>query len=494
MEEKFNIYQDIAQRTGGDIYIGVVGPVRTGKSTFIKKFMETLVLPAIEDPYARDRARDELPQSGGGKTVMTVEPKFVPDEGVAITVGDNLALRVRLVDCVGYTVDGAAGYLDETGSARMVMTPWFEQEVPFQEAAELGTRKVIQDHSTIGLVVTTDGTVTELARGQYIEPEQRVVSELKELGKPFVMLLNTIRPYATETMELAGELEETYDVPVIPMDLASLTADDINLILEQVLYEFPVKELEVALPKWVEELDPVHWLRQQFEQAVSEVMQPVRRLRDVDPAVSKLAAYDFIQDVALKSMDMGTGVANVELGAREDLYNQVLEELTGVPIEGKQTMVRLIREYVHAKTEYDKVADALRDVRQSGYGMVAPNITEMSFEEPELIKRGNQFGVRLRASAPSIHMIRADIETEVTPIIGTERQGEELVSYLLDRFESDPKKLWEFDIFGKSLHDLVREGIQNKLFRMPENAQEKLQETLSRIINEGSGGLICIII
>lgn len=494
MEEKFNIYQDIAQRTGGDIYIGVVGPVRTGKSTFIKKFMETLVLPAIEDPYARDRARDELPQSGGGKTIMTVEPKFVPDEGVAITVGENLTLRVRLVDCVGYTVDGAAGYLSETGEPRMVMTPWFEQEVPFQEAAELGTRKVIAEHSTIGLVVTTDGTVTELARGQYIEPEQRVVAELKEQGKPFVILLNTIRPYATETMELAGELEEKYDVPVIPMDLASLTGDDINLILEQILYEFPVAELEVSLPKWVEELDPAHWLRTQFEQAVSEVMEPVRRLRDVDPAVSKLAAYDFIQDVALKSMDMGTGIANIELGAREDLYHQVLEELTGVPIEGKHTMVRLIREYVHAKAEYDRVADALRDVRQTGYGMVAPNLADMAFEEPELIKRGAQFGVRLRASAPSIHMIRADIETEVTPIIGTEKQGEELVQYLLDRFEADPKKLWEFDIFGKSLHDLVREGVQNKLFRMPENAQEKLQETLSRIINEGSGGLICIII
>jgi len=494
VEEKFNIYEDIAQRTGGDIYIGVVGPVRTGKSTFIKKFMETLVLPNIADEYARDRARDELPQSSGGKTVMTVEPKFVPDEGVPITVGEALEMRVRLVDCVGYTVDGAAGYVDEAGNPRLVMTPWFDYEVPFQEAAEMGTKKVIQEHSTIGLVVTTDGTVTELARGQYIEPEERVVAELKELGKPFVVLLNTIRPYATETMELAGELEEKYDVPVIPMDCASLTGDDINLILEQVLYEFPVKELEVSLPKWVEELAETHWLRQQFEQAVHEAMEPVHRLRDVDPAVSRLSSYDFIQDVALKSMDMGTGIAAVELGAREDLYHQVLEELTGVPIEGKHTMVRLIREYVHAKSAYDKVADALRDVRQTGYGMVSPVLEEMAFEEPELIKRGNQFGVRLRASAPSIHMIRADIETEVTPIIGTERQGEELVQYLLDRFESDPKKLWEFDIFGKSLHDLVREGIQNKLFRMPENAQEKLQETLSRIINEGSGGLICIII
>ncbi|MCL5046977.1 MAG: stage IV sporulation protein A [Actinobacteria bacterium] len=491
--EKFNIFEDIAQRTGGDIYIGVVGPVRTGKSTFIKKFMEMLVLPNIADPAVRDRTRDELPQSAGGRTIMTVEPKFVPDEGIEIAVREALRMRVRLVDCVGYTVDGALGYEDEAGP-RMVLTPWFDHEIPFQEAAELGTRKVIADHSTIGLVITTDGTITEIPRAKYVPAEERVVGELRELGKPFIVLLNTVKPYATETMELAGELEEKYDVPVIPIDAAELSQEDVTLILEQVLYEFPVKEVDVALPKWVEELDRGHWLRAKFEAAVTEAVGVVRRLRDVDPAVSKLGSFEFVQEAVLKNMDLGTGVASVEMTARDDLFYQVLEEMTGVSIEGKHTMIRLMKEYVYAKTEYDKFAPALHEVRQTGYGIVPPSVAEMTFDEPELIKKGALFGVRLRANAPSLHIVRADIETEVTPIIGTERQGEELVQYLLDRFESDPKKLWEFDIFGKSLHDLVREGIQNKLFRMPENAQQKLQETLTRIINEGSGGLICIII
>lgn len=492
--EKFNVYEDIAKRTGGDIYIGVVGPVRTGKSTFIKKFSELLVLPNIQDENVRERCRDELPQSGGGKTIMTVEPKFIPDEGVAITLKDNIHLRVRLVDCVGYTVEGALGYEDEQGNPRMVLTPWFDYEVPFQEAAEIGTRKVIAEHSTVGVVVTTDGTITDLARGKYLEAEERVVGEMKELGKPFVILLNTVKPYATETMELAGELEEKYDSPVIPMDCAELSLDDITLILEQILMEFPVKEVDIALPKWVEELEGKHWLREKFETAVSESIQGVRRVRDVDPAVEKLGTYEFVQDVLLKAIDMGTGVARVELNAREDLFYQILEEMAGVPIEGKHTLVRLMKDLTFAKVEYDKVAQALQEVRTSGYGMVPPSIADMTFEEPELIKQGNRFGVKLRASAPSLHFIRADIQTEVTPIIGTEKQGEELVQYLLERFEDDPKKLWDFDIFGKSLHDLCREGIQNKLFRMPENAQVKLQETLTRIINEGSGGLICIII
>lgn len=492
--EKFNIYEDIAKRTGGDIYIGVVGPVRTGKSTFIKKFMELLVLPNITDEHVRERCRDELPQSAGGKTIMTVEPKFVPDEGVAITLRDSIHLRVRLVDCVGYSVEGALGYVDEQGNPRMVLTPWFDYEVPFQEAAEIGTRKVIAEHSTVGVVITTDGTITDLARGKYLEAEDRVVTEMKELGKPFVILLNTIKPYATETMELAGELEEKYDCPVIPMDCAELTQDDINLILEQILMEFPVKEVDIALPKWVEELEVKHWLRGKFETAVAESIQDVRRVRDVDPAVEKLGTYEFIQDVLLKSIDMGSGVARVELNAREDLFYQILEEMAGVPIEGKHTLVRLMKDLSFAKVEYDKVAQALQEVRISGYGMVPPSISDMTFEEPELIKHGNRFGVKLRASAPSLHFIRADIQTEVTPIIGAEKQGEELVQYLLERFEDDPTKLWDFDIFGKSLHDLCREGIQNKLFRMPENAQVKLQETLTRIINEGSGGLICIII
>lgn len=493
MEEQFNIFEDIAQRTGGDIYIGVVGPVRTGKSTLIKKFMEQLVMPHIEDEHVRQRTLDELPQSAAGRQIMTVEPKFVPDDGVEIMIREALSLRVRLVDCVGYAVDGAVGYADEHGP-RMVVTPWFDYEIPFQEAAEIGTRKVISDHSTIGLVVTTDGSIGELGREAYVPAEERVIMELRELGKPFIVVLNTVHPYAAETLELATELEHLHQVPVVPVNVADMSIDDIQLVLEQVLYEFPVRELHMPLPDWVAELDPEHWLRNQFEEAVAEALANVHRLRDVDPAVEQLAAYDFVGDVALTHMDMGTGTAVVTMQAKDDLFYQVLEELTGVSIEGKAPMIRLIRELTHAKREYDKIASALEEVRETGYGLVPPSLSEITFDEPELIKRGIQFGVRLRASAPSLHLIRADISTEVTPIIGTEKQGEELVHYLLERFESDPKQLWEFDIFGKSLHDLVREGLQNKLYRMPDNAQQKLQETLTRIVNEGSGGLICILI
>ncbi|BDG60100.1 stage IV sporulation protein A [Caldinitratiruptor microaerophilus] len=492
--EKFNIFQDIAQRTGGDIYIGVVGPVRTGKSTFIRKFMERLVLPRIEDEFLRTRMLDELPQSGAGRTIMTVEPKFIPEEAVELTPHEGITVRVRLIDVVGYPVEGALGFLDETGQPRMVLTPWFDAEVPLHEAAEIGTRKVIAEHATLGVVVTTDGTITDIARGKYIEAEERVVAELKELGKPFVVVLNTTRPYAQETLDLAGELEEKYGAPIIPTDVSELTEDDVHMVLEQLLLEFPVRELEVRLPRWVEELDSRQWLREKFETAVAEVVQAVTKVRDVDQAVERLASYEFVETAQLRSMDMGTGTAVVELEAREDLYYQILEEIAGVKLEGKHTMVRLLREWAVAKQEYDKIAVALHEVRETGYGMVPPQLSDMTFDEPELVRQGSRFGVRLRASAPSLHFIRADIHTEVTPIIGTEKQGEELVQYLMEKFEDDPKKLWDFDIFGKSLYELVRDGVQNKLYRMPEDAQQKLQETLTRIINEGSGGLICIII
>jgi stage IV sporulation protein A len=492
--EAFNIFEDIATRTGGDIYIGVVGPVRTGKSTFIRKFVEKLVLPNIADEYMVQRTRDELPQSSAGKQVMTVEPKFVPDEGVEINLGDAITLRVRLVDSVGYAVEGATGYLTEDGQPRMVVTPWADAPMNFHEAAELGTRKVITEHSTIGVVVTTDGSITDLARGKYLEAEQRVIDEMKELGKPFVVVLNTTRPYAPETMELAGELEEKYGTPVLPVDISELSSDDITLILEQALLEFPVREVNIALPRWVEELDRDHWLRQQFEAAIADAVQNISRIRDVDAAVEVLGTLEFVDNVHVVEISLGEGNALVETGAREDLYYQVLEEIVGAPLEGKHTMIRLMRDLTHAKREYDKVAGALAEVRQVGYGMVQPRMEEISFEEPELVKQGHLFGVKLRAHAPSLHFIRADIQTEVTPIIGTEKQGEELVQYLMDRFQDDPKQLWDFDIFGKSLYDLVRDGITTKLHRMPDNAQMKLQETLTRIINEGSGGLIAIII
>ncbi|MDB4894373.1 MAG: spoIVA [Firmicutes bacterium] len=492
--EKFDIFEDVAKRTGGDIYIGVVGPVRTGKSTFVRRFADLVILPNVVDEYEQARIRDELPQSGGGKTIMTVEPKFIPDDAIEVQIQEGLNVRIRLIDSVGYAVEGALGYLDEKGEPRLVHTPWFEHEIPFHEAAEMGTRKVIADHSTIGLVVTTDGSVTDLARGKYLEAEERVVAEMQALGKPFVVILNTTRPYAQETMELAGELEVKYGAPVIPIDASELSEDDVHLIMEQALFEFPVREAHINLPRWVEELERPHALRAQFEEAISEALQGITKIRDVDAAVEKLSGYDFMASVTLRNVDMGAGIAHVDTEARDDLYYATLEEITGVPLEGKHTMVRLLRDYAHAKTEYDKVKDALAEVRSTGYGMVSPELSDMTFEEPELVRQGAMYGVKLKANAPSLHFIRADIAAEVTPIIGTAKQGEDLVQYLLDRFEDDPQKLWEFDIFGKSLHELVQEGIRGKLYRMPEDAQQKLQETLSRIINEGSGGLICIII
>lgn len=491
--EKLDIFRDIAERTGGDIYLGVVGPVRTGKSTFIKRFMELLVIPNIKNVHEKERAIDELPQSGGGRTIMTTEPKFIPNEAVEIAINEGLKVKMRVVDCVGYTVDGALGYEEDEGP-RMVMTPWFDEEIPFQEASEIGTRKVITDHSTIGLVITTDGSITELSRGNYLQAEDRVVEELKELDKPFLVILNSIRPKAPETIQLAAELRSKYDVPVLPLDCAELSQEDILSILEEILYEFPVNEVSINLPKWIEELESKHWLRERFESAIKDTVQHVRKLRDIDGAIKGLQKYDFILDVNLSKMDMGTGAAIVEMTAPEDLFYKVLEEVSGFKIEGEHHLIKLMRDLSYAKKEYDKVASALMEVKDSGYGVVTPRLDEMNLEEPELIRQGSRFGVKLKASAPSLHIIRADITTEITPIIGTEKQCEELVRYMLNEFEENPKKIWDSNIFGKSLHDLVREGIQNKLHRMPENAQVKLQETLQRIVNEGSGGLICIII
>lgn len=491
--EKLDIFRDIAERTGGDIYLGVSGGVRTGKSTFIKRFAELLMIPNIENPYDRERAKDELPQSGAGRTVMTTEPKFVPNEAVEITISPNLQVKMRLVDCVGYRVEGALGYEEEDGP-RMVSTPWFDEPIPFQEAAEIGTRKVISDHSTMGIVVTTDGSITDIPRENYIEAEERVIAEFKDIDRPFLVLLNSTRPSDPETLALAEELAEKYDVPVLPVDCLQLTQQDALFILEKVLMEFPVNEVNIALPLWVEELESKHWLRQKFEDSVRETIQNVRRLRDVNGAVETLGDYDFVQSVNLTKMDMGTGVAAIEITSPQELFFQVLSEESGFTISGDHELFRLVKELAVAEREYDKVAQALAEMRETGYGMVTPSLDEMILDEPQLIRQGSRFGVKLKATAPSIHMIKADIATEITPIIGTERQCEELVRYMLDQFESSPQKIWESEIFGKSVHDLVREGIQNKLHRMPENAQAKLQETLQRIVNEGSGGLICIII
>lgn len=491
--EKVDIFKDIAERTGGDIYIGVVGAVRTGKSTFIKRFMEKVVIPNISEEADRVRATDELPHSGAGRTITTIEPKFIPNQAVNIHVSEGLDINVRLVDCVGYAIEGAKGYEDENGP-RMINTPWFDDPIPFQEAAEVGTRKVIQEHSTLGVVVTTDGSITDIPREAYEEVEERIIDEMKEVGKPFIVLLNSTHPHSESVQVLRKELEEKYDVPVLALSVATMMEEDILNVMKEVLFEFPVHEVNVNLPGWVMVLDEEHWLRKDFENAVRETVKGIRRLRDVDYVVGQFDEYEFIERAALSGMDMGQGVAEIDLYAPDDLYDQILTEIVGVEIRGKDHLLELMQEFSKAKREYDKVADALNMVRTTGYGVAPPTLEEMTLDEPELIKQGSRFGVRLQATAPSIHMIRVNVHSEFAPIIGSERQSEELVNYLMRDFENDPLRIWESDIFGRSLHSIVREGIQAKLSMIPENARYKLQETLERIVNEGSGGLIAIIL
>jgi len=491
--EKFDLYRDIAERTDGDIYIGVVGPVRTGKSTLIKKFMDLLVLPNIDNAYKKERAIDEMPQSGAGRTIMTTQPKFVPDEAIEITIRENATLKVRMVDCVGYLVKGAIGHM-EGDSPRMVRTPWFDYDISFEDAAELGTRKVITDHSTIGLVVTTDGSITDISRANYIEAEERVVNELKELNKPFVIILNSKNPTAPETINMREALEEKYDVPVLLLDVMNLTLEDIDDILSNVLFEFPLTEIRIDMPKWVQSLDDDHWLIEHIFQSVKGFTQDVSRVRDIYRIKDGLDESEYVEKPTISEVSLGDGKVKVSMDTKPGMFYKVLGETCGYNIEGDYQLIGLMKELAHAKREYDKVAQALEDVRTTGYGTVPPTMDELVLEEPEIIKQGGRFGVRLKASAPSLHFIRADIQTEVSPIVGSEKQSQELINYLLDEFESDPTKLWESNIFGKSLHELVKEGLSNKLMRMPEDAQFKIQETLQRIINDGSGGLICIIL
>ncbi|WP_018922227.1 stage IV sporulation protein A [Salsuginibacillus kocurii] len=492
--EKVDVFKDIAERTDGDIYLGVVGAVRTGKSTFIKKFMELVVLPQMESEAERMRTQDELPQSAAGKTIMTTEPKFVPNQAVGLEVEEGLDVNVRLVDCVGYAVPGAKGYEDENGP-RMIHTPWYEEAIPFQEAAEIGTRKVIQEHSTLGVAVTSDGTIGDIPREDYTEAEERVVEELKEVGKPFILIVNTVRPHDPGTESLREELADKYDIPVLAMSIESMTEHDIHAVLREVLYEFPVHEVNVNLPSWVMVLREEHWLRQEYEESVRSTVKDIKRLRDVNRVVHQFASgYECIEGAQLAGIEMGQGIADIDLYAPDDLYDRILKEVVGVDIRGKDHLLQLMQEFAHAKDEYDQVADALKMVKQTGYGIAAPTITDMSLDEPEIIKQGSRFGVRLKAVAPSIHMIKVDVESEFAPIIGTEKQSEELVRYLMQDFEENPLSIWESDIFGRSLNSIVREGIQAKLSLMPENARYKLKETLERMINEGSGGLIAIIL
>ena len=491
--ENLEIYEDIKSRTDGDIYVGVVGPVRTGKSTFIKNFMDLLVIPNIENSYKKERARDELPQSAAGRTIMTTEPKFVPNEAIEITIGENLKLRTRLVDCVGYLVNNALGYMEED-VPRMVKTPWSDTEMPFEEAAEIGTRKVITEHSTIGILVTTDGSITEIPRDDYVEAERRVVNELKALNKPFVIVLNTSNPYNQETEELAKELEEEYGVSVIPTDCTNLNTEDINNIFGKILYEFPVERININFPEWIDGLDDEHELKKELYCEIKEAFKDVKTIKTINNGVSRISKTEIIVKTTINKIDLGTGAVSIEITLNNTLFYKILTEITGINITNEAELFTTINNLSKIKREYDKVDMALQEVKQKGYGIVMPSMDELILDEPEIVKQGSRFGVKLKAKAPSIHMIRADIETEVSPIVGSEKQSEELVNYLLSEFESDPIKIWESNIFGKNLHELVNEGLQNKLYRMPEDAQGKLQETLERIVNEGSGGLICIIL
>ena len=491
--EEYNIYNDIATRTGGDIYIGVVGPVRTGKSTFIKKFMELLVLPNITKEHSRMRAQDELPQSAAGRTIMTTEPKFIPNEAVEIMLSGNAKMNVRMIDCVGYIVDGAMGDTED-GRVRMVNTPWSDAEMPFGKAAEIGTQKVIREHSTIGLVITTDGSITDIDREGYINAEERVINELQEINKPFIVLLNSTNPGGAKCAALKRELEEKYGVCVMPVDCANLGAADINAIIESVLFEFPLSEISIDIPKWITALDDNNYIKKGLFEKVSENLKGVQKIRSVSSFAESIGGFEFAESAAVDAINLGSGKVQMSITAPGGLFYKVLSDETGFDISDEGNLMSLMKDLSVAKKNYDKLEYALHEVAETGYGIVSPSIDELRLEEPEIVKQGGKFGVRLRASAPSIHMIRADIETEVSPIVGTEKQSEELIHYLLSEFEVDPKKIWESNLFGKSLHELVNEGLHNKLSLMPKDAQSKLRETLQKIINEGSGGLICIIL
>ena len=481
----YDIYRDIAERT--------VGPVRTGKSTFIKRFMDLLVLPNIENTYTRERAKDELPQSASGRNIMTTEPKFVPNEAVEISVGDNTDFRVRMIDCVGYLVPEAEGHMDGD-MPRMVHTPWSETTMPFAEAAETGTCKVITDHSTVGIVVTTDGSVTELDRENYLEAEARVIAELQALGKPFVVLLNTATPYAQETQTLRAEMETQYGVPVLAVNVAQLKADDIRAILERILYRFPLKELRFYFPGWVETLEEEHWLKQEMIASLKQTMERANRLEDIVPAVTEMTQAEHLKKADTERILPGEGAAEISLSFADGLFYQILSETVDIPIENDYALVETIRMLSEIKKEYDKISGALGEVKRKGYGVVTPAFEEITLEKPEVFRQGNRYGIQLKAKGESIHLIKADVETEVSPIIGNEEQSKEFIDHLIADYATDPDKIWDLNIFGRTLRSMINDGMQNKIYRMPEDAQMKLQETLQKIVNEGSGGLICILL
>lgn len=488
-----DIYSDIATRTDGDIYIGVVGPVRTGKSTFIKQFMENFVIPNIESDYRKERAIDELPQSSGGKTIMTTEPKFIPEEAVEVALDGGAKFNVRMIDCVGYIIPSAIGYF-ENEMPRMVVTPWFDAEVPFNMAAEVGTQKVITEHSTIGLVVTTDGTITDLPRDEYEECEERVIAELQNIKKPFVVLMNSVYPDSVEVQQLCRELSEKYKTTVIPINCLELSEADIKNILTQVLYAFPIKEINIEMPSWINSLDKGHWLKEAVFSHIRSAASQLTNLRQINTCADEIALCDQVTESRVKSIDLGSGSAVISVGIHQDLFFKIIGEATGLTIENESDLMPQILELVRIKNKFSKFAEALNQVEETGYGIVMPSMDELSLEEPEVIKQGGKYGIRLKAAAPSIHMMKATINTEVAPIVGSEKQSEELVLYMLNDFEESPQKIWESNIFGKSLHELVNEGLHAKLAKLPYDARMRLKETVERMINEGCSGLICFIL
>lgn len=488
-----NIYNDISKRTNGDIYIGVVGPVRTGKSTFIKRFMDTLVLPNIADEYVKERAQDELPQSSAGRTIMTTEPKFIPEDAVELDMGDNMKMKVRLIDCVGYIVPSSVGYIEEN-QPRMVMTPWYDEEIPFNMAAEIGTKKVITEHSTIGLVVTTDGSIGSIPREEYQEAEERVIEELRALDKPFVVLMNCVEPQSQPAIKLCSELTQNYGVPVIPVNCLELTEQEVNDILADILYEFPVCNVAVNFPSWINSLDKEHYIRASIYSSVKENVSKISTIRSIGSFADSIKENEYIDDVTVSSLDLSCGKASVRFYVDNSYFYKILSESCGVTIADEKDLMQSFVKLISMQKEYERFSLALKDVEETGYGIVMPDISELSLSEPEIMKQGGRYGVRLKAQAPSIHMIKCNTFTEVAPIVGSESQSRELVMYLLKEFEENPSDIWNTNLFGKSLHEIVNEGLNNKLYRMPVDARNKFRETIERVINEGCNGLICIIL
>ena len=488
-----SIYRSIAMRTGGDIYIGLVGPVRSGKSTFIKKFMENLIIPRIKSEYKKNRTKDELPQSSAGKTIMTTEPKFIPEDAVNLKIENNINLNVRLIDCVGYVVPSSLGYV-ENNTPRMVRTPWFEKEIPFNMAAEIGTKKVIQEHSTIGFVMTTDGSINDIPREEYEDAESRVIEELKQIKKPFVVLLNSKNPNSKKTTEIVEQIKQKHNVEVIAINCLELNEEKICKILETVLYRFPVKQINIDIPKWITVLKNDHWLKLEIYEKIKNAFNQKILISQIKNLTKKIEKSDHIESADFESIDLGTGIARIAIKLENSIFYKVLSKTTGLTIANQEALMPCMVKLAEIKRKYEKIENALDEVEATVYGIVMPTMDELSLEEPKIIKQGGKYGVRLKAQAPSIHMMKAKITTEINPIVGSEKQSEELARYLLNDFEENPQKIWESNIFGKSLHELVNEGLCNKLYRMPTDARIKLQETIERIINEGCNGLICIII